>query len=91
MPNGDITTTVKQFVDGQAEWFTTGDWGFESNIIKHDHGKQMGYVLVIADYREPNRDGKPYHHKMFISYDLKKINDKWIIVKDHASTIKKTH
>jgi ketosteroid isomerase-like protein len=91
LPDGSMTTTVKEFVDGQGSWFKTDGWSFVNKIIKHEHGKQFGYVLVIADYKENDRGGKPYHHQMFVSYDLKKNNDKWIVVKDHASTIKKIH
>ena len=90
LPNGVITKTVKEFVEGQTDWFKSKGWSFETEIIKQDHGAEFGFALVIADYHEKNRGGKPYHHKMFISYALKKINNKWLVVKDHASTIKKT-
>lgn len=91
LPDGSMTSTVKEFVDGQGSWFKSEGWSFANKIIKHEHGKQFGYVLVIADYKEADRKGKPYHHQMFVSYDLKKVKGKWFVVKDHASTIKKIH
>ncbi len=38
-------------------------------------------------YREPEREGKPYFNRMIVSYDLEKIDGKWYIIKDHASSI----
>jgi len=90
LPSGSMTTSVNEFIKGQTAWFQQKNWQFTTKIVKHEHGKQFGYALVIADYHEDDRNGKPYHHQMFISYDLKKVNARWLIVKDHASTIKKT-
>ncbi|HHL32109.1 MAG TPA: hypothetical protein ENJ41_05940 [Oceanospirillales bacterium] len=90
LPNGQITTTIKEFIDGQTAWFNSQGWRFSTEIIKQEHGPQYGYALVIANYHEADRGGKPYHHKMFISYDLKNTNGLWLIVKDHASTIEKS-
>ena len=90
LPNGAISKSVDEFVKGQSGWFQQKGWSFSSKIIKQEHGKKYGYALVIADYREDDRNGKPYHHQMFISYDLKNVNGKWLVVKDHASTIKKS-
>lgn len=91
LPDGSMTTTVKEFVDGQSDWFNSGDFTFKTRIIKAEHGPEYGYMLVIADYHVPERDGRPYDHQMFVSYVLKHDDDRWVVIKDHASTINKTH
>ena len=35
------------------------------------------------------RNGKPYFKRMIISYLLEKIDKKWYIIKDHASSTEK--
>ncbi len=91
LPDGSMTTTVEEFVSGQSEWFDTVDFTFETELIKSEHGPEYGYMLVFADYRVPERDGRPYYHRMFVSYVLRHEDDRWVVIKDHASTLSKTH
>jgi len=93
LPDGTMTTTVAEFVSGQSEWFDTVDFTFKTRILKSDHGPEFGYMLVIADYHVPVRDGHPYDHQMFVSYVMQFDENlkRWLVVKDHASTISKTH
>lgn len=93
LPDGSMTTTVAEFVEGQSSWFDSVDFTFKTRILKSDHGPEFGYMLVIADYHVPERDGRPYDHQMFVSYVMQfdEDKDRWVVVKDHASTISKTH
>ena len=62
----------------------------EMKIQEFAERDSMATAVVIADYREPNRNGKPYHHKMWITYILEEVDDIWFVVHDHASTAEKT-
>ena len=50
-------------------------------------GDKMGMAVTEIVYRETEREGKPYFNRMIVSYDLEKIDGKWYIIKDHASSI----
>jgi len=86
----EMTTQPEQFLKLQKDWFDSGEWTFEPKIVRSDIGIELGYTIVEVMYKEPDRNGKPYFNRMLISYDLKKINGKWYVVKDQATSIEKT-
>ena len=89
LPDGVIINTTLGFIEMHEKWFSEPGWTIEHEIIKSENSNDYGYALVKAVYREQERNGKPYMHEMFVSYDLKNENGNWVVVKDHASTIKK--
>lgn len=90
LPGSETTTTVTEFMDYHKEWFAIPDWTFETEILHIDIGDNFGMAITEIIYLEPNRDGVPYFNRMTVSYDLKKIDGYWYIVKDHASSIEKS-
>lgn len=86
----EMTTQSDEFLKLQKDWFDSGEWTFETKIVRSDVGIEIGYAIVESLYKEPNRNGKPYFNRMLISYDLKKIEGKWYVVKDQATSIEKT-
>lgn len=90
LPNSEIIHTVDGFIKNQAEWFQDTTWTFETKILNTEIGEKMGMAIVEIMYKEPDRNGKPYFNRMAISYTLEKIDSKWYIIKDHASSIERT-
>lgn len=91
LPSSEITHTVEDFMLYHKEWFAVENgWTFETKILNTDVGETMGMAVTEIVYREPERDGKPYFNRMVVSYDLKKIDGKWYIIKDQASSIEKS-
>jgi len=91
LPASEITHTVAEFKDYHKKWFAIDNgWTFETKILNTEVGTNQGMAIVETMYREPERDGKPYFNRMSISYDLKKINGQWYVIKDHASSIEKS-
>jgi len=90
LPNGKMFTKVSEFLALHEEWFKDKSWTMDTKILYTDHSNDYGIALVEAMNREPERNGKPYFHKMLISYTLKKQNGKWMVIADHASTIEKS-
>lgn len=90
LPGEEIMDTSEKFLEFHKEWFKDTTWTFETKIVNTDIGKDFGMAITEIIYREPNRDGGPYFNRMIVSYDLKKINGKWYIVKDHASSVEKS-
>ncbi len=92
LPDGMISRKVSEFLKFHDEWFadTTSNWSLKNTIRYAKRQGDMGMALVEATYNEPDRKGKPYMHRKAVSYVLEKQGDKWIVIKDHASTVKKT-
>ena len=90
LPNSSPTKLSKDFIEFHTEWFKDASWTFEPKIITTNISEDMGIALVEVLYKEPDRNGKPYFNRMSVSYALKKINDNWYVIKDHASSIDKT-
>ncbi|PKV48888.1 SnoaL-like protein [Aquimarina sp. MAR_2010_214] len=90
LPDSKIKNTVDEFVALHQEWFKDTTWTIETKIANIKVGDKIGMAVTEAMYREPNRNGSPYFNHMMVSYDLEKIDNKWYVIKDHASSIEKT-
>lgn len=90
LPNDSIKTKSKEFIDFHVEWFKATNWTFETKILYTEIGENSGLGVVEATYKEAERNGKPYFNRMCVSYTLEKVEKKWYIIADHASTIEKT-
>ncbi|UOB18629.1 YybH family protein [Abyssalbus ytuae] len=90
LPKTEIIQGVEEFMEYHRVWFKDSLWTFETNILNTEIGHKFGMVITEIIYREPERNGQPYFNRMIVSYDLEKINGKWYIIKDHASSIEKS-
>jgi len=90
LPQSKITNKVDEFVAMHEEWFKDKSWTMDTKILNARIGEKMGMATTEAMYREPERNGKPYFNHMVVSYVLEKIDGKWYVIKDHASSIEKT-
>lgn len=90
LPSQDIIYTTEKFMDFHHEWFKDSVWTFETKILNSDVGERFGMVVTELTYREPDRNGKPYFNRQIVSYDLKKIDGNWYVIKDHCTSVEKT-
>lgn len=90
LPGQEILKTREDFLAYHQKWFEDTSWTFESKILHLQCGAYMGMAVVEVMYKEPDRDGQPYFNRMIVSYDLEKQNGKWVVIKDHASSIEKS-
>ena len=90
LPGMEIIEEVDGFMQYHREWFEAKNWSFDYSILNSEVGETMGMVVVSFTYKESNRDGKPYFNRMVVSYDLQKIDGKWYIIKDHATSVEKS-
>lgn len=91
LPQSKMTTTVKGFMDYHRAWFEGGgEWTLDNEIVYTNVGEDLGFAVVEAVYKEPERDGKPYFNRMNVSYSLKKMDGKWYVVKDHMCSVAKS-
>jgi len=90
LPGSEIISTVDSFINYHKEWFQDTTWTFETKILNTEIGDKIGIAITEIIYREPDRNGLPYFNRMIVSYGLEKYNDKWYIIKDHASSIEKS-
>ena len=90
LPSTEIIDGVDGFMEYHREWFELPNWTIETEILNTEIGEMVGMAVISFIYREPDRNGRPYFNRMIVSYDLKKINDEWYVIKDHASSIEKS-
>lgn len=90
VPGSEIIDSVDGFMDYHKEWFAMPDWTFETKILNTEVGEDLGMAITEIVYREPERDGVPYFNRMIVSYVLQKIDGKWYVIKDHASSVEKS-
>lgn len=90
LPQTEIIEGVDGFLKFHENWFAQPGWTFETKVLNSEIGERLAMVVVEIVYREDDRDGKPYFNRMIVSYDLKKNDNNWYVIKDHASSIKKS-
>lgn len=90
LPGQDIIFSTEKFMDFHREWFKDTGWSFQTKILNTDLGKTFGMAVTELTYREPERNGKPYFNRQIVSYDLKKIDGQWYVVKDHCTSAEKS-
>lgn len=90
LPGTEIISTVDSFLTFHEKWFQEANWTFETKILQTDIGQEIGTAIVESMYREPDRNGQPYFNRMHISYVLKRIDNRWYLVQDHASSVEKS-
>ena len=90
LPGSEIIHSVDSFMAFHKSWFQDKSWSFETKVLDYKVGEELAMVISEITYREPERNGSPYFNRMIVSYILKKLNDKWYVIKDHASSIEKS-
>ncbi len=85
LPDGAFSSDPVAYREVLKEWFT-GDWTFAYKVISVEKTAEMGSVLLLCDYNEADRDGKPYHLDHYLSLVFKKSGDKWLLVHDQNTT-----
>ena len=90
LPGTEIIEKTSGFVDYHREWFKTDNWTMDSKILNLESGETLASAVVESIYKEPERDGKPYFNRMHVSYVLKKVGDKWYVIKDHMASVEKS-
>ena len=90
LPQSEIMKTSQEFLDMHETWFADTPWTWVPTIVHTEIGQEYGSAIVDAMYREPDRAGKPYFHRMHITYILRNENGKWFVIHDHASSFQRT-
>lgn len=88
LPNGKLIKTPREFVEMHREWFGEAGWSMTHKVHSISQNGNMGFALVKSEYREEERDGKPYLNTMYVSRIFEKVNGKWLLVYDQATAIK---
>lgn len=90
LPDGSTMNTASDFYNMHVGWFKEPGWTMEMSILEFSQSGETAQSTVEAIYREADRDGKPYFHKMWITYVLERIGTQWMVTSDHASTKEKS-
>jgi len=90
LPATEIIVSVDSFMTFHEAWFQDTIWDFKTTILNTEVSDDMGMAIVESYYSEPERDGGPYFNRMIISYTLKKYDEKWYVIKDHATSAEKS-
>lgn len=90
LPDGNSMNTAQEFYEMHQEWFKEPGWTIDMEIKEFRQSGDFAQSTVVATYREPDRNGQPYWHKMWITYVLENIDGRWFVTSDHASTMEKS-
>ncbi|TMM57461.1 hypothetical protein FEE95_13330 [Maribacter algarum] len=89
--DGTILSGVDSFIEFHRNWFLDTNWTMTHELVDFNCYGNYSTSTVKAYYKEQQRNGKPYHHYMIVSYVLRKAHDgEWMIIKDQSTTFDKT-
>jgi len=87
LPDGKRSESAEEFRSLHREWFQQGGWTMTHEILEKRQTGDLGFALVKADYREAEREGKPYRNQMYINMVFEMQGDKWVLVFDQCTAI----
>ena len=87
LPNGKLFRSSEEYKTLLKDWFAQDGWTFSPEIISQVEGQDMASALLLIDYREKNRNGKPYQLKHFLSLIFKKEGKQWRLIHDQNTQV----
>ena len=88
--NMEVIYSAEGFLKFHEAFFKIVNTTLEFKITSINVGNNIGVATTEAMYKELERNGKPYFNRLIVTYVLEKLNGKWYVIKDHASSIEKT-
>lgn len=90
VPAGFMFNKVSDFIKGYESLF--GDEGvtINSKVLESKINGNMGTAIVLSDLNDDDRNGKPYFHKMLMTYTAEKKGNDWKIISSHGTTVEKS-
>lgn len=82
LPNGKLFRSTQEYKALLKEWFAQEGWTFSPEIVSQVEGLDMASALLLVDYREKDRNGKPYQLKHYLSLVFKKEGKSWRLIHD---------
>jgi len=81
-PNGKLIEGYDDIINFHSEWFKDPDWHSDVQIVDIFDIGDIGYALLDTVYHDLDKDGKPYELKHFFSLLFRKVDGKWILIRD---------
>jgi len=82
LPTGCRCVGNDAIVDFHKEWFKDTDWQMSYEIVDTFCGGDFGYALLDVTYDDVSQDGEPYQLNYWLSLLFKKVDNKWILLRD---------
>ncbi|MCL2376158.1 MAG: nuclear transport factor 2 family protein [Defluviitaleaceae bacterium] len=82
LPNGSVVEGYENVLDFHKNWFQDLDWRMDVEILDKFDADNVGYALLDVAYHDLDEDRNPYEMKYFLSLLFRKVDDKWILIRD---------
>ena len=89
LPNGKYSHSFADYKAVNIAWFKDPDWKISYRIIEQRLTGNMAVVLSKIDYRDRDRQGKPYGFQYYLTLLFEKKQARWKLVFDQNTIIKK--
>ncbi len=88
--NTPVVYSTDRYIKYHTSWFEDDSWKLTAQITDSNVGEKLGWALVDVTYRNEKPNTKFYTNKMLITYVMEKVNGKWYVISDHATSVEKT-
>ncbi|HQV31708.1 MAG TPA: nuclear transport factor 2 family protein [Calditrichia bacterium] len=82
LPNGFNTLDRARYLEMIKGWFAEEGWHLDYQVVNKRQSEDMGWVLLLVNYREDDRGGQPYAIDHFLLLIFEKQNGMWKLVHD---------
>ncbi|WP_196139709.1 nuclear transport factor 2 family protein [Aliikangiella sp. G2MR2-5] len=82
LPNGKYFDDSAEYRQMLKEWFKQDGWTFNFKVISKYSSNTFGHALLLIDYNEADRGGKPYHLDHYLSLIFEKQGSHWYLIHD---------
>jgi len=82
LPTGCRYVGNDVIMDFHKEWFKDSDWQISYETVDTFCDGNFGYALLDVTYDDVSQDGEPYQLNYWLSLLFKKVDNKWILLRD---------
>ncbi len=85
IPNGAVFKGKAAVTNLHAIWFSDPDWQVDIKILRTIETSEMGFALVLLDYKDSNLTSPLYNNQQYLSLVFTRKDDKWFLVHDQTT------
>ena len=82
LQNGAYFKGRPAFINLHTAWFADPDWQMDVKILRTIETPEMGYALILVDYKDVTLADQPYEKQHYLSLVFTKKDGVWHLVHD---------
>jgi ketosteroid isomerase-like protein len=89
MSDGRLVQKPSEFLDLHRDWFQSKTWSLGVEQVAATEDADLGCAVLRLDYRDESPSAEPVHETSYLTLVFQRQGDRWVMVHDQNTPIKK--